>query len=127
MPKFQLNKDTKTTYIADLLNNYSSLLSSDNREVLNGLVECKIENNKIIYNFKIEYGRMSVFKIFKIIDMDMGGNISFTIFYLDSTETHYMNINELENKIDEVISSKKMGDLIKYLLRINLLTNNKTT
>jgi hypothetical protein len=49
----------------------------------------------------------------------MVSNISLTIFYFKDTETFYIKDDELENKIDEVISSDKMGDFIGYLISIN--------
>ena len=49
----------------------------------------------------------------------MNGNLSLTVFYFKDSETSYIKDNELENKIDEIISSDKMGDFMGYLILIN--------
>jgi hypothetical protein len=82
-------------------------------------IEEEIIDNKIIYDFKIKYGENLSSKIFEICVLDMVSNISLTIFYFKDTETFYIKDDELENKIDEIISSDKMGDFIGYLILIN--------
>jgi hypothetical protein len=118
MKKFKLNVDTEKVDIIKLLNEYSSSLSLDSG-VLSGLIETRIIDNKIIYDFKIKYGENLSSKIFEICVLDMVSNISLTIFYFKDTETFYIKDDELENKIDEIISSDKMGDFIGYLILIN--------
>jgi len=118
MKKFKLNLDTEKVDIIKLLNEYSSSLSLDSG-VLSGLIETRIIDNKIIYDFKIKYGENLSSKIFEICVLDMVSNISLTIFYFKDTETFYIKDDELENKIDEIISSDKMGDFIGYLILIN--------
>jgi len=118
MLKFKLNVDTEKVDIIKLLNEYSSSLSLDSG-VLSGLIETRIIDNKIIYDFKIKYGENLSSKIFEICVLDMVGNISLTIFYFKDTETFYIKDDELENKIDEIISSDKMGDFMGYLILIN--------
>ncbi len=118
MKKFKLNVDTEKVDIIKLLNEYSSSLSLDSG-VLSGLIETRIIDNKIIYDFKIKYGENLSSKIFEICVLDMVGNISLTIFYFKDTETFYIKDDELENKIDEIISSDKMGDFMGYLILIN--------
>jgi len=118
MLKFKLNVDTEKVDIIKLLNEYSSSLSLDSG-VLSGLIETRIIDNKIIYDFKIKYGENLSSKIFEICVLDMVSNISLTIFYFKDTETFYIKDEELENKIDEIISSDKMGDFMGYLILIN--------
>jgi hypothetical protein len=119
MKKFKLNVDTEKVDIIKLLNEYSSSLSLDSGGVLNGLIETRIIDNKIIYDFKIKYGDSFSCKIFEICILDMVSNISLTIFYFKDTETFYIKDDELENKIDEIISSDKIGDFMGYLILIN--------
>jgi hypothetical protein len=118
MKKFKLNVDTEKVDIIKLLNEYSSSLSLDSG-VLSGLIETRIIDNKIIYDFKIKYGENLSSKIFEICVLDMVSNISLTIFYFKDTETFYIKDDELESKIDEIISSDKMGDFMGYLILIN--------
>ena len=118
MKKFKLNVDTEKVDIIKLLNEYSSSLSLDSG-VLSGLIETRIIDNKIIYDFKIKYRENLSSKIFEICVLDMVSNISLTIFYFKDTETFYIKDDELENKIDEIISSDKMGDFMGYLILIN--------
>ena len=119
MKKFKLNVDTEKVDIVKLLNEYSSSLSLDSGGILSGLIETQIINNKIIYEFKIKYGDNLSCKIFEICVLDMVSNISLTIFYFKDTETFYIKDDELESKIDEIISSDKMGDFMGYLILIN--------
>jgi predicted ATPase len=51
-----LNVDSEKVDIIKLLNEYSSSLSLDSGGVLIGLIEIRIIDNKIIYDFKIKYG-----------------------------------------------------------------------
>ena len=78
MKKFKLNVDTEKVDIIKLLNEYSSSLSLDSG-VLSGLIETRIIDNKIIYDFKIKYGENLSSKIFEICVLDMVSNISLTI------------------------------------------------
>jgi hypothetical protein len=119
MKKFKLNVDSEKVDIIKLLNEYSSSLSLDSGDVLSGLIETRIIDNKIIYDFKIKYVDNLSSKIFEICVLDMVSNISLTIFYFKDTETFYIKDDELENKIDEIISSDKMGDFMGYLILIN--------
>lgn len=49
----------------------------------------------------------------------MNGNVSLSVFYSKDSETFYIKDDELENKIDVIISSDKMGDFMGYLILIN--------
>jgi len=112
-------EDIYSERIVKLLNGYSSSLSLDSGGVLNGLIEHRIVDNKIILDFKIKYGDNVSCKIFEICFLDMIGNISLTIFYFKNNETFYIKDDELESKINEVISSDKMGNFIGHLISIN--------
>ena len=120
MNKFKIkNLDTKFD-IGKLLTNYSKSLSEDTNGVLSGVINNRISEGKIIYDYEIK-GRIENLscKIFEICLLDMNGNVSLSVFYFKDTETFYMKDNELENKIDDVISSDKMGDFMGYLILIN--------
>jgi hypothetical protein len=119
MKKFKLNVDTGKVNIIKLLNAYSSFLSLDSGGVLSGLVGIRVIKNKIIYDFEIKYGDNVSCKIFEICVLDLLGNISVTIFYFKDIETFFIKDDELENKIDEIISSDKMGDFVGYLVLMN--------
>ncbi len=127
MNKFKIkNLDTKFD-IGKLLTNYSKSLSEDTNGVLSGVFNNRISEGKIIYDYEIKYGRIGneevgenlSCKIFEICLLDMNGNLSLTVFYFKDSETFYIKNNELENKIDEIISSDKMGVFMGYLILIN--------
>ena len=119
MNKFKIkNLDTKFD-IGKLLTNYSKSLSEDTNGVLSGVINNRISEGKIIYDYEIKYERNLSCKIFEISLLDMNGNLSLTVFYFKDSETFYIKDNELENKIDEIISSDKMGDFMGYLILIN--------
>jgi hypothetical protein len=88
--KINLNKN-----IVKLLNEYSSSLSLDSDGVLSSFINSRIENNKIIYDFKIIYGNNVGCKIFEICVLDLIGNVSLTVFYFKDTETFYIKDTEL--------------------------------
>ena len=83
------------------------------------MINNRISEGKIIYDYEIKYERNLSCKIFEISLLDMNGNLSLTVFYFKDSETFYIKDNELENKIDEIISSDKMGDFMGYLILIN--------
>ena len=119
MKKFKIKNLDDKLDIGKLLYNYSKSLSEDTNNVLTGLTENIISDNKITYDYKIKYGENLLCKIFEICILDMNGNISLSVFYLKDSETFYIKDGELENKIDEIISSDKMGDFMGYLILIN--------
>lgn len=119
MKKFKIKKLGNKLDIGKLLINYSKSLSEDTNNVLSGLTENRISDGKIIYDYKIKYGENLLFKIFEICLLDMNGNVSLSVFYFKDSETFYIKDDELENKIDGIISSDKMGDFMGYLILIN--------
>ena len=102
-----------------MLTSYSGALFKDTNGALTSFFVNKISDGKIVYDYEIRYGANHHCKIFEIRLLDLMGSISMEVQYLNDTETFYIKDSELENTIDEIISSDRMGRFLGYLISIN--------
>jgi len=125
MNKFKINKLNPVFDINSLLNKYSESLSKDTGGELYCEITCSIKNN-IYYDFGIVYYNecsRKTHNLFTIALLDVDGNLELVVYYRNNNLGRYsLHFNELEQKLDEIIDTKKIGDLIGYIFLINSLS-----
>lgn len=121
MAKWKLDSNEGSDKIIELLKLYSKSLKECSGNSLQVCLDANLINDKIHYTFNI-LGINHVFnvKIFDISLIDLKGLVNLNVNYFNGNKSFYLNINELEKKIDSIVSSEKMGKYIRYLIDLDL-------
>jgi len=108
-----------------LLDKYSAALLNQTNEVLIPIYDVEIDDNITHIKFKIRVKNIKTsFEMFDIYLLNLDVDIKIIVTYFNVVETHYVKIEELESKMDELIQSEKLSSYITYLLGLYKNTNN---
>ena len=119
-------KDKKDNKIFNLLCQYSESLSKITKKVLMADIIVKItSDSKIHYVFNIRNKKNSfASSLFDIMIVDLNGSLKLTVNYLDDTKSFDVSENQLENMIDDIITSERMSVYINHLIEIDSRNEN---
>lgn len=117
MKTWKIEKNDTNDKVIEILKKYTTSLSDASDGILKGSIETELNNNKIYYYFYIN-GKINRYKLFSIGLIDLNYIISFTVNYFNSETTDTINIDDLEEKIDNIIQGEKIGSLLNYLIEI---------
>lgn len=117
MKTWKIDKNDTNDRVIEILKKYTTSLSDASDSILKGSIETELNNNKIYYYFYIN-GKINRYKLFSIGLIDLNYIISFTVNYFNSETTDTINVDDLEEKIDNIIQGEKIGSLLNYLIEI---------
>lgn len=107
--------------VFDLLSKYSEGLKESTNNLIRSTTELEIINNRFIYKF-ILHGDMSSPRfsivLFRIELLDLSGRIVLETFYMNKSESIHILYKNLEEFLDNIISSDNMGKYIRYLMEV---------
>ncbi len=121
MKKWKLDSYKGNDKVIELLKEYSKSLKESSNNALGVSLDMNLMSSRIHYTFSVlGINKHFSVKIFDIELVDLTGLVNLTVSYFDSKKSFYLTINELEEKIDSIISSEKMGKYIRYLIDLDL-------
>lgn len=124
MKKWNIEFNPVEDKVIELLKYYAKSLVDESYQKLNVIIETEVIQNKIYYFFKVlgKYNKFNI-NIFEISMIDLGEFINLKVCYYNDTENISTSKKYLEEDIDKIISSEKMGKYISYLINIDSLKN----
>lgn len=124
MKKWNIEFNPIEDKVIKLLKDYAKSLVDESYQKLNVIIETEVIQNKIHYFFKV-LGKHNKFNIniFEISMIDLGEFLNLKVCYYQETENISTSKKHLEEDIDKIISSEKMGKYISYLINIDSLKN----
>lgn len=107
-----------TNYVGDvydLLKKYRDGLNKQ-QDVLKATIDTRITaDSEALLIFYIGY-----VTIFEVI-VHYTGDVSLKVNYYNKQESLKLNIDNLEDKLDSIVSSEEMGSVVSYLIKIEKL------
>lgn len=112
---FEGNGTDHITDVYNLLKKYKDGLNSQ-QDTLRASIDISItENSEALLTFRFGYTT-----IFEVIT-HYTGNLNLTVSYYMDKQKFSLNVSDLENKLDSITKSEKMGSVISYLIKVEKL------
>lgn len=125
MKKFNIPKAEGQFDIMGLLYAYKKAIKNDSYDALEASIDVHTKCNQIKYYFTVRYAPANYFQLFKITLLDLEDNVILNVKTFSGSETFNMKVQDLEKKIDEIISSEETGKTLNHLIKSGLILNKQ--